>query len=301
MTHKLPSVDCRYTIVWVKEVRYGNPNGDPDSPTRGPRRDEVDQTIWATGTSQKRMLRDCADILIRDANGDVVPPGFELLIKHEAVRQEAYKAIHAKIDPTLKDAARVQVAVQQLRDAYWDVRVFGATAIDDTYSCGRLAGAAFVYDMLSVDPVQEVAVTITCCSPSKMVAKGKDRDDLSETGRLGGRALVPYALMRSHCVVLPANGRATQMTSADLDLLFQSLRYCYRLVRSVNKGEMCNRRLVIFKHSDRKGDCQDEVLYDLVKVHRITDPSIEARSFADYRIEVDTANLPKGVSIYLDE
>jgi CRISPR-associated protein Csd2 len=45
------------------------------------------------------------------------------------------------------------------------------------------------------------------------------------------------------------------------------------------------------------GNAPAHKLFDLVKVERATDPNIPARSFSDYKITVDEAHVPQGVTL----
>ena len=70
--------------------------------------------------------------------------------------------------------------------------------------------------------------------------------------------------------------------------------------RSAARGEMAARKLVVFRHESPLGNAQAHKLFDRVKVERTASPagdSIPARSYRDYTVTVDDADLPQGISI----
>ena len=66
---------------------------------------------------------------------------------------------------------------------------------------------------------------------------------------------------------------------------------------SAARGEMATRKLVVFKHDLDIGNAPAHKLFELVQVKRKTDPEKPAREFADYKVVIDRANLPSGVTI----
>ena len=61
--------------------------------------------------------------------------------------------------------------------------------------------------------------------------------------------------------------------------------------RSVARGLMSARRLVIFEHSSLMGNKSAQELFDRVKVERATDAAKAARDFSDYSVTLDGVEL----------
>ena len=66
--------------------------------------------------------------------------------------------------------------------------------------------------------------------------------------------------------------------------------------RSAARGEMATRGLYVFKHDSELGNAHAHALFERVAIKRKEGVDV-ARSFADYDVAVDDANLPSGVSL----
>ena len=64
---------------------------------------------------------------------------------------------------------------------------------------------------------------------------------------------------------------------------------------SASRGKLSARKLVVFKHDTALGCCQSHILFDKVKVERVSGDR-PPRMFGDYRIAVDT-DVPDGVAV----
>ena len=68
--------------------------------------------------------------------------------------------------------------------------------------------------------------------------------------------------------------------------------------RSAARGEMAARKLIVFEHENALGNAPAHVLFDTVKVERVAGSEDRpARAFSDYRVTVDAAAIPPGVSL----
>ena len=64
---------------------------------------------------------------------------------------------------------------------------------------------------------------------------------------------------------------------------------------SAARGNMAVRQLIVFKHDNEMGHVQAYKLFDRVRIEK-RDPGAVARSFEDYKVNVDLENLPNGVT-----
>lgn len=148
---------------------------------------------------------------------------------------------------------------------------------------------------------QEITIT-------RMAATKEDdtKDDIRTMGR---KHIVPYGLYRAHGFVSAKLAERTGFTQEDLELLFQALEQMFDHDRSAARGEMATRKLIVFRHASALGEAPAHALFDRVKVGRAVDGAFRAigdrgldnlppaRTFADYRVDIDRAGLPDGVEI----
>ena len=70
--------------------------------------------------------------------------------------------------------------------------------------------------------------------------------------------------------------------------------------RSAARGEMAARKLIVFEHESAMGNAPAHVLFDAVKVRPAGGDAADAapRKFADYRVDIDSAAVPQGVTVH---
>lgn len=278
----------RYDFVYLFDVRDGNPNGDPDAGNL-PRVDPETGHGLVTDVCLKRKVRNYVE-LVREGR-----PGFEIYVKERAVlnaqHERAYKAADLKPEPRklpkkMEDATRL---TQWMCANFFDIRTFGAVMTTDV-NCGQVRGPVQFAFARSVDPVVSLEHAITRMAVTTVAdAERKDRE-------MGRKFTVPYGLYRSHGFVSPRLAQKTGFSDSDLELLWEALRCLFEHDRSAARGLMAPQKLIVFKHASDLGNAPAHVLFDRVDIKR-RDPGTPARSFADYRIDVDTSVMPAGVEI----
>ena len=61
---------------------------------------------------------------------------------------------------------------------------------------------------------------------------------------------------------------------------------------------MAARKLIVFEHESAMGNAPAHVLFDAVKVEPVQGEEAGApRRYEDYRVRVDTASVPSGVTV----
>ena len=65
---------------------------------------------------------------------------------------------------------------------------------------------------------------------------------------------------------------------------------------SAARGTMTTCKLIVFKHASALGNAPTHKLFDLITVERV-DKTVPARSFKDYTVTIDIANVPVGVEV----
>lgn len=287
----MTAIQNRYEFVYFFDVENGNPNGDPDAGNM-PRVDPETGHGLVTDVCLKRKVRNFVDIAKSSEKG------FNIYVAEKAVLNQrnemAYKALELqpekkKLPKKWEDARKV---TRWMCDNFYDVRTFGAVMTTEV-NCGQVRGPVQFTFAKSIEPIVPAEVSIT------RMAVTNERD-LEKERTMGRKHIIPYALYRAEGYISShlANGdKGTGFSETDLDLLWQALENMFDHDHSAARGKMNARGLIAFKHDSKLGNAPAHKLFDLVKGERATDPNIPARSFTDYQVIVDEANVPQGVTM----
>jgi CRISPR-associated protein Csd2 len=151
----------------------------------------------------------------------------------------------------------------------------------------------------SIDQILHLEHSIT----RKSVTKKEDADkEIAKkgtlTGTMGRKNTLPYALYRCHGFINAFLAKDTEFSDGDLKLLWEALEgVMWEIDRSASRGLMCTRGLYVFEHESKLGNAPAHELFDRIKV-----PPLGAekapRSFAEYSVEVNDKDLPRGVTLH---
>ena len=294
----------RHDFVLFLDVENGNPNGDPDAGNM-PRMDPETSQGLMTDVSIKRKLRN----FVAEVHGNSPPHRIyftERAVLNEA-HQEAWEA--TGVEPQkANDYSRLpkkDAEARKLTDwmcaNFWDIRTFGAV-MSTGVNAGQVRGPVQLSFARSVEAIMPMEVSITRSS----VTNERDRDKERTMGR---KIIVPYGLYRVHGFVNAKLAQRTGFSEGDLGLLWTGLRDMLDLDRSAARGLMSARRLIVFRHDSELGNAQAHRLFERVQVSRVhggeavpvgharTRDWPPTRVFADYRVEVNDTDLPKGVTL----
>ena len=305
----------RHDFVLIFDVTNGNPNGDPDAGNL-PRLDPETNHGLVTDVSLKRKIRNYVELARTGESGHhiYVQEGAILNEKH----RQAYVALRGvegakdkKLNPKTDDEAK------QLRDwmcaNFFDVRAFGAV-MSTGINCGQVKGPVQMTFARSVEPILPVEISITRMAATneaeqKKRAEGAEGDERTDNRTMGRKHIVPYGLYVAHGFISAKFAERTGFSQADLDLFYQALANMFEHDRSAARGEMTTRKLIAFAHSNALGNAPAHTLFDRVRIGRNVDGEFRAlddrgldniapaRSFRDYIVDIDRADLPEGVSI----
>jgi CRISPR-associated protein Csd2 len=303
----------RHDFVLFYDVTNGNPNGDPDAGNL-PRLDPETNLGLVSDVCLKRKIRNYV-ALARPA------PGFEIYMRDGATLNLEHKRAYAAIAPELnksedlkkgpKESDKAQALTRWMCDNFYDIRTFGAVMTTGV-NAGQVRGPVQIAFSRSVEPVLPLEISIT------RLAATTEADAEAKGGRTMGRKhIIPYGLYRVHGFVSaplashPTKG--TGFSEVDLQLLFEALWNMFEHDRSAARGEMCARKLYVFRHASALGVTHAEKLFSRVKAWRVhkgsraeigderTDNWPVARGFGDYALTLDRENLPEGIEILEDE
>ncbi len=272
----------RYEFVLLFDVENGNPNGDPDMGNM-PRVDPQTGYGIVTDVCLKRKIRDYVDMVKEGKEG------YDIYVKDGVVLNEqhtkAYAALKRKPD---SKKPKDDELTKFMCDHFFDIRAFGAVMATEV-NCGQVRGPVQLNFARSQDPIFQQEVTIT----RQAVANAKDAD---KGQTMGKKQIVPYALYRAEGYV-SANlaKKTTGFSEEDLALLWESLVNMFEHDHSASRGKLSAKKLIVFKHDSELGCCQSHILFDKIKVERLS-KDLPPRSFADYKVTV-AKDVPKGVEV----
>lgn len=280
------NVENRIDFVYLFDVKDGNPNGDPDAGNL-PRIDAETGMGLVTDVCLKRKIRNYVDIAKANA------PGYKIFIREKAVLNKeiecAYETPEVK---AAKDKEKSSAAREVMCRDYYDVRTFGAVMMTGK-NAGQVRGPIQLTFARSVDPVFVAEHSITRMAVATEKESEKQNGDNRTMGR---KATIPYGLYVAYGFVSPSLASQTGFDEEDLSLFFEAMKGMFDLDRSAARGLMSARKLIVFRHNSKLGNAPANKLFDLVKVSRKGETTTP-RSFEDYTIAVDKANLPNGVEI----
>lgn len=300
----MTALQNRYDFVFLFDITNGNPNGDPDNGNM-PRLDTATQNGLVTDVCLKRKVRN----YVSAVKGGAAP--FAIYMQERAVlnalHQGAYDALKIKSESKKlpKDEAKARELTGWMCANYFDIRAFGAVMTTEV-NCGQVRGPIQMTFSQSVESIVPQEVTITRSS----VTNERDADKERTMGR---KYIVPYGLYRGHGFV-SANlagdpHKGTGLSTEDIDLFWEALGGMFEHDRSAARGEMCARKLVLFKHDSALGRASAHGLFDRVKIGRNVDGQFRAlddrgignlppaRKFSDYIVAIERDGLPEGVEI----
>lgn len=288
------SLDKRYDFALLFDVQDGNPNGDPDAGNL-PRLDAESGHGLVTDVCLKRKVRNYVGI----AKGE--QPPYEIYVKEKAVlnkqHERAYIGIGAQEvlkgdDKKRKGGDKVDEARAWMCRNFFDVRTFGAV-MSTGINCGQVRGPVQLTFGRSIDPIVQLEHSITRMAVATEAEAEKQGGDNRTMGR---KFTVPYGLYLAHGFVSAHLANRTGFSSVDLDLVWEALAGMFEHDRSAARGLMSTRGLYVFEHSTALGNAPAHFLFERV-VAELKDGITAPRSFADYTVSVNDANLPAGVTL----
>ena len=290
----MTAIKNRYDVLTLFDVKYGNPNGDPDMDGM-PRQNSDTGHGFITDVCIKSKIRRMIEIMKEGADG------YRIFIKHGAsLQSHCDKALEANgaTEKTAKTAKKNDAEFENkvldfMCQNYYDIRAFGAvltTFTKNDLNCGQVRGPVQFGFARSVDPItiQEVTITRSALSTD---AEAEDKNNT-----MGHKYITPYGLYRLEGYISSYLARKTTgFSEEDLEVLWQAILNMFEHDRAAGRGNMAVRKLIIFKHDSELGNAPSHKLFDLVKVTR-KDPDKEACDYSDYEVTIDRDNLPKGVT-----
>ena len=211
----------------------------------------------------------------------------ELFTQNKALSRFIKDLVKKAVKPE-KNKANAEKAQKWMCANFFDVRMFGAV-MSTGLNAGQVRGAFQLTFARSIDAVQPQDLAITRVA----VTDAKDREKLQTIGR---KTMIPYGLFRSYGFYSPHLGCQVGVTEKDLELFWQALVNMWDTDRSASRGMMAPRGLYVFSHENKLGNAPAHKLFEKIEVELKEESSIP-RSFKDYKVSVNTENLPSGITL----
>ena len=307
----MTTLNHRYDFVYLFDVNNGNPNGDPDAGNL-PRLDPETNQGLVTDVCLKRKVRNFVEL----AKGD--ESGYAIYVQEGALLNEQHRKAYQVVRPDdekVKTQKKLSPQSDEEMDAlrgfmcnnFFDVRTFGAV-MSTGINCGQVRGPVQMTFARSIEPIVPLEMSITrMAATSEQEKKEREKasgenegDERTEHRTMGRKHIVPYGLYRAHGFVSAKLAERTGFSPEDLDVLWNALTQMFEHDHSAARGEMIARQLIAFKHTSALGNAPAHRLFERVSVQRTEANGSEgilppARSFADYRVELDSVDLPANV------
>ena len=293
----MEAIKNRYDIIFLFDVKDGNPNGDPDFDNM-PRTDEETNQGLVSDVCIKRKVRNYIHLL----KGLEAP--FDIFIRDGNILNTLIQEKRDDADKT-NDEEKKSVKSGRLAMCaqYYDIRTFGAVMStgeekaeeEDSEEKGKkkkanskkkIKGLGVVRGPVqfmfarSIDPIFSKSNSITRCCVTKESDEGKNNT-------IGNKYTVSYGLYRMHGFISASDAAKTGFSEEDKELLFQALINAFENDHSAARGEMNPRALIVFKHDSPLGNARAGQLFDLIQV-KLKDRVGFPRSFSDYEVKVPT-------------
>ena len=251
-----------------------------------------------TDVCLKRKIRNYVET-VRDG-----VPGYRIYVKDSVPLNcsDAEACAYLGVEPdekSLKAAKKKDDKLdEKLRnfmcENFFDIRTFGAvmtTFVKGALNCGQVRGPVQLGFARSIDPILPQEVTIT------RVAITTEADAEKKGTEMGRKYIVPYALYRAEGYVSANLARkVTGFSEDDLKLLWDAILNMFEHDHSAARGKMAVRELIVFRHDSELGNAPAHKLFELVHAAKRNEELTAPRSYSDYAVTVDEAQLPAGVT-----
>ena len=277
----------RYEFVLFFDVTNGNPNGDPDGGNM-PRIDPETGHGITTDVCLKRKVRNYVDLVKENQTP------YNIYVKERAILTERRQPAYEAVDDIKDRAEKISKARAWMCKNFFDVRTFGAVMSVKENNCGQVRGPVQFAFAHSIDPIVPLEASITRMAvETKKEAESQEGDNRT----MGRKTYIPYGLYKVHGFISAPLAKQTGFSKDDLELFWNALLNMFDHDHSAARGEMAAQKLIVFKHASELGNAPANKLFNLVRVERTENTGSPSRSFADYNVLIDKADVPNGVDV----
>ena len=245
------TIKNRSDILFLYEVKYANPNGDPMDMNR-PRMDEDSMKCLVTDVRLKRTIRDYLDTSL-DENSK---KGNEIFIK-EVIKEDGFTS---SVKDRIKEVAQransnnLNAIKEFLLENFIDTRLFGATYPVQLKAEKKKKGKEDSDEFENDDKSKETKDSITLTGPvqfnigsslhkvkevpfslSPIMASGEKK----KTGTLaeGGKKTIKYGLIGFNGIINEKAAEHTKLNENDIKLLLRGIWYGTKELKTTSKNQ----------------------------------------------------------------
>lgn len=258
-------------ILFIYDAKICNPNGDPDDENK-PRMDYETGTNLVSDVRLKRYIRDYLEdkgnlIFVSEVNGKTVDATqrlghwiTELVLNDPNETKERKKKaqeikeildLPKKLEQKTNDLVELIETEDKLLETFIDVRLFGATMPIKSEKRGQsftFTGPVqfnWGYSLNEVHIVDSSAISSTFA--------GRTREgEKEEHGTLGKDYRIYYSLIAFHGIISGRRAEHTQLSTADINLLEESLIKAIPLQATRSKIGQYPRLLIRVEYTDNE-------------------------------------------------
>lgn len=281
------NIDNRYDFVYLFDVTDGNPNGDPDAGNL-PRIDPETGQGLVTDVCLKRKIRNFVALSKEGVSS------YEIYVKEKAVLNNQHQLAYEAVPEDAEN--RDKQLTNWMCQNFFDIRSFGAV-MTTKVNCGQVRGPIQLTLARSIDPIVSAEHSLTRCAVTTQAEADKQQGDNRTMGR---KFTIPYGLYRTHGFINAKLAQQTGFGSEDLNIVKQAFNMMFEHDRSAARGQMSPIACIAFKHDSALGNARADELFRRVKIALRPDVASKnrpARTFDDYELIVDEADLPVGVTV----
>lgn len=265
------SINNRYELVFIYDVRDANPNGDPDA-SNMPRIDDATGENIVTDVRLKRTIRDYwiandEKVLVRAVTDE---DGNRKSMEALALDFLGLKSIKKK------EASKYRAKlIKELPENYIDVRSFGAAVTLSNANVSITGPVQFgLGRSMNIPNIQSRTITTS-------LASGKDKGQ----GTFGSYHTVDYSLIKFHGIISEISAKETGFSEDDVNQLVNALWCGTKQLNTRSKFNHSPRLLLVVKSKSASAQIGDlDLTLSLVnreEINSLDAAVIETKAFVE--------------------
>ncbi|MHA1767544.1 MAG: type I-B CRISPR-associated protein Cas7/Csh2 [Promethearchaeota archaeon] len=275
------SLNNRYEMIFIYDVRDANPNGDPDESNKPRIDDETEQNI-VTDLRLKRTIRDYwlengENVLVRaEIDKDGNRKSMDALAT-DFLNSKGIKKVEDKNIGTVRE-----LLANELPKDFIDVRAFGAAITLKKANFSHTGAVQFgLGRSLNIPNIKSITITSTLASGEQ---KGQ--------GSIGEYHIVDYSIIKFHGIISEVNAKKTFFSNEDIQKLYRAIWNGTKQLDTRSKFNHSPRLLVSIKSKEGKPQIGDLDLY--ISLANNSNP----KAFKD--VELDISEFIDRICYYKD-